>query len=755
MLWAAIASHRTNSTDDHHSRAALASADTSAASNSGITADFSQSSAVSEHDSFERRQKSETRLASVTLKDVTHVPDSEQAPISDHTVAVAANVIATQHHSHAQHRSPEYVFGHESGTYGTSDSAPQGVSARNSGLNGLQPSVSKNGSGQPGLLSQRGQDSADVNQFSGHSYSLSQTGTILPENHDTDDAELFAPPQAKLPPTEQDSQAHSEIGRAGGHSIDAGDAEDRTQDDLWWETGLASSVLPGRSSYPLTLERALGLAISEAPELQVLHSDWYIQQTEEERLAANFDWTTFVDAVWNRDSTPVGSDLDGSARRLRRRSLASSAGIRRLTRDGSEFQLSQDFGTLNSNSRFINPNNQGTSRLSLEYERPLLQGAGEDVATSQQQLATINKGTAFDRFQIGVQDHLLQVASAYWSLVLRRGRFLQVVKSWERAKAISEEMENRVEIDVTPGMLHRAKSAVAMRLSDSIEAEHDVVRSQDALLRLIYGARFTDFADYEVVTTSLPMRQGQSVQLQPQIERALRDRSEIHQAIRDIKAASVRYNLAENQVLPVLNMVLTGYVAGLRGNNDLGGSFVNQFSEGEPGLGIGFNFEIPYRNRAAVALKEQGQIAIKRMQAQLQASIGLVSEDVRNQLIQRNKYGKVLVQQSEALDRINQILAYTQKRRELLADGVDVADLYLENLLQMQSRVENAEYTYLSSQIRYTLSDNALLRALSALDSIADRTQSAAVIQKCCGEAVSPSVPSHTLREAVSSGHDF
>jgi outer membrane protein TolC len=282
-------------------------------------------------------------------------------------------------------------------------------------------------------------------------------------------------------------------------------------------------------------------------------------------------------------------------------------------------------------------------------------------------------------------------------------------------------MATRVEVDVTPAMLDRARSEVAMRKSTSIESQHDIVRAQDALLRLIYGSRFTDFAHCELLPETLPMRQRTEVQPELQVEKALHERSEIHEAIREIKAASVRYDVAANQVLPVLNMVLTGYVAGLRGQTDIGQAWLDQFQEGEPGVGIGFNFEIPYRNRAALAKAEQGQIAVRRMQAQLESTVGLVTEDVRNQVIQRNKFGAVLVQQWEALDRARSILKYTETRREMLADGVQVADLYLENLLQMQSRLEAAEFAYLQSQVRYSLADNALLRATSELDSIAVR----------------------------------
>ena len=493
----------------------------------------------------------------------------------------------------------------------------------------------------------------------------------------------------------------------------------------WWEADLITSVLRGRPPLPMTLERTLGLALSEAPELKVLQSDWYINQLEVTRRDAAFDWTTFVSSVWNRDSTPVGSRLDGATNRLRSRTASSRGGVRRQARDGGEFEMSQNFGINSSNSQFISPDNQGNSRLTLRYERPLLRGGGEEYNTSIVRLAEIEKDTAFDRFRIGVQDHLLETATAYWVLVLRRGRFVQALSSWNRSVEIANEMAARVNVDVTPTMLDRTRSEVSTRLANAIRAEHEVLAAQDSLLRLIYGSRFTDFTDYEVVTQTLPMKEAQPMAPESQIQVALSSRPEIHQSIRNIKAAAVRFQVAENEILPVLNLVLTGYVAGLRGNNDIGGSFLNQFTQGEPGAGIGLNYEIPYRNRAALAAAEQGKVAIKRMQSQLETAIAGVTEDVRAQVIKRNMNGAVLQQQLESLARSKRILKYTQIRREELADGTRVADLYLENLLQMQSRLENAEFTYLQSQVRFAIADNALLRAVAALDTLAEGTAGA------------------------------
>ncbi|MCA9083278.1 MAG: TolC family protein [Planctomycetaceae bacterium] len=490
-------------------------------------------------------------------------------------------------------------------------------------------------------------------------------------------------------------------------------------DLCWWEHYVGGSLLEGRPPYRLTLEQASTLALNEAPELSVLRTDWYIQQVEVIRQCAAFDWTTFVDTIWNQDNTPVGSQLDGALNRLRNRSLNSSFGLRRFDRQGGELTVSQSMGIRNSNSAFILPNNQGSSRLALRYERPLMRGAGEYYNSSGIQLAELSRDTAFDRFQAGVQDHLLSVCVTYWNLVLARGRCLQARASLQRAREITHEMQGRTQIDVTPQMLNRAESEVASRGASVTEVEYEVLSLQESLLRLIYGSRYTDFAATEVLTLTTPFQSAEPLSAEPHVDTALRQRSEVHQAIREIRAASLRYELAENEVLPSLNLVLSGYAAGLHRDNDVGRAIANQFRTGQPGVAVGLDYEIPYRNRAALAASEKSRMAMNRMQKQFEVTIGQITEEVREQVIERNKCAAILPQRMTSLVRAKQILEYSETRRRLLADGVSVADLYLENLLQMQSRLEAAEFGYLQSQIQCVIADNALTRATAAMEQLA------------------------------------
>ena len=54
---------------------------------------------------------------------------------------------------------------------------------------------------------------------------------------------------------------------------------------------------------------------------------------------------------------------------------------------------------------------------------------------------------------------------------------------------------------------------------------------------------------------------------------------------------------------------------------------------------------------------------------------------------------------------------------------------HLGELLQIQERVRAAESGYLQAQVQYSLADNALLRAIARLDSIANQ-RTPAILQR-------------------------
>ena len=311
---------------------------------------------------------------------------------------------------------------------------------------------------------------------------------------------------------------------------------------------------------------------------------------------------------------------------------------------------------------------------------------------------------------------------------MMRGDFIQKVTSWNRAKLIADEMETRLDIDVSPSTFDRAKSEVASRLTLCVQAEHDILTAQEVLLELIYASRYTEFVQFEVVTVTLPPHQTDIVH-DSEVDLAVQSRSEVHQAIREIKAATIELDLAQNEVLPQLNLVLSGYASELSPNYNVGRAFSDQFPFGEPGAGVGLEYELPYKNRAAIAAKEQRRIAVAKLQQEFENIVGQVKQDVRQQVIQSNKFASTLPRQKESLVITVGLLDRVQTRRDLLADGARVGELYLSDLLQIQSRLQTAESQYLQAQVSAAVAHSSLLRSRGDLqaDSTSGRQPSSEV----------------------------
>ena len=469
--------------------------------------------------------------------------------------------------------------------------------------------------------------------------------------------------------------------------------------EQWWELAIRQRQLRFSQAKSLSLSDALRYALVTAPELRALQAETVIRHYEIVRQQAAFDWTTFLDTFWNDDSNPVGDQLAGVQNRLRTDALATAAGLRQRNVLGGEFQVSQDLNHDNSNSQFFVPKSQGSSRLALEYNQPLLRGAGMNFNRAPVGLAEIDRNIAMEDLRAAIEIQLLRVAEAYLNLVVARGNFVQLRASWQRGERIARTMENRQNIDVGKNQLIRARATSASRMSTLVQAEYEVARAQEVLERVVFGVDYANKANLEVLPTTLPSQFAVSISICEELQRGLKNRPEIQRVISEIKSAALQQEIAENEILPQLNLVLSAYSAGLRGQSDIPGAVVDQFTTGEPGYGIGLSFEYPLKNRAARAAAFQRHFAVKKLQDEFEAVVADVALNIRDQAIANQQSSDETTQNAVALHYARAELTSIETRRKYLVDGNQVADLYLEDLLQAQERLQIAELALLQAQV--------------------------------------------------------
>ncbi len=484
----------------------------------------------------------------------------------------------------------------------------------------------------------------------------------------------------------------------------------------WWSSSVTQPMRQGEVQQ-LTLDEVLARTLQYSQQVKVFSETPIIRRTAVIEADAAFDWTRFFDTRWDDLSDPVGSSLTvgGTGTRYVNQQWSGRGGVRRRNRAGGEFEISQGFGWQETNSNFFIPNPQGTARLILNYTQPLLRGRGRAYNQSLLVLASIDQNVAEDEFSRQLQSHLLEVTRAYWSLYLERGVLLQKMNSFQRANEIYEILTARATVDAQQSQIASAKATAVTRNAELIRARTAVMNAESRLKALVNDPTFGAFNEVELIPLDAPTNNLFSVNMEQSMALAVQNRPEILQGLKQVKAGCLRTSMTKHELLPVLNLITQAYVAGLRPDGDTFDAFSQQFSEGQPSYAIGVEYEIPFGNRAAKARHTRRQLELRQLRQQYQTVLETVNLEVAVAVREIETAGQELHAKLEAMNaRAAQLDALTLRWEALPGEDV-TASLALENLLDAQDRLAQAEYDFLQSQLTYNLALMNIKRATGIL----------------------------------------
>ncbi len=485
----------------------------------------------------------------------------------------------------------------------------------------------------------------------------------------------------------------------------------------WWEQSVMMPARPGAKSIPLDIESLVVRTLANSKYLQGLADLPVIREKSTMEAIAEFDTAGFMESHFRRPSDPVGNQLTvgpGGGNRFRENDFASSAGVARRTTRGGQVQFAQEIGLLTNNSTFIDPKYQGNSRLTLNITQPLLSGSGKAYNTSLIMLAKMDERLAWDQVSEQLQDYLVEVTGAYWQLYLERARLTQKEQHLLRAETILSELEQRREIDAVDNQIARARSAVHSRRSELIRARTQVRNVESRLRALVNDPELYGSA-IEVVPAEAPQCHPLDLSVREAMSQALQSRSEIDQAIQKVRAASVRLSVAKNELLPVLDLVLESYLSGLRGDNDIGRAWVDQFSVGEPSYSAGVRYEIPLNNRLAKNRHQRRRVEMRQAISQFEFQVEELMSEVEIAVREVDTAYEEMLARHEAMVASQIDLEYFQQRWELVPGEDRSASFLLEDILEAQDRLAAAEFNYAQTQVSYAVSIVELKRAVGIL----------------------------------------
>ena len=482
---------------------------------------------------------------------------------------------------------------------------------------------------------------------------------------------------------------------------------------------------------PADLHTILFLAIHHSNQIRIAKMDPLIRETAVAEADSTFDWVRYLDAAYNDISEPVSSALTvgGAGTRFNDQQFLGTAGVRRTTRTGGQLDISQRFGWQDTNSQFFIPNNQATGRLTLSYSHPLLRGRGSAYNNALVFLAQLDSNVANDEFLSIMQDELLEITRVYWALYQERAFLAHQLRLYLRTREVYQTLAARQTVDAQGTQAILAASALESRRADLIRAQTAVTNSETRLRGMINAHQELGNSDeLELIPIeSLPSFEFQA-NLQNEIHVALQNRPEVRAAVQQVKAGSVRLGVAENELLPALNLVTQGYLSGLQGDSEFGDALTDQFSTGRPSYSVGLQYELPVGNRLAKARVCRRKHELTRLQTEYARALETVKTEVDIAVRELQTSHREIEAKRRALAAAEAEVNTIEKRWKLLIDGSGTASLNLEALLRAQERVTAAEREFVTSQLTYSLAMVNLKRANGTL------LQSESVIaQPTCG----------------------
>tara|TARA_R110002049_G_scaffold27321_1_gene93921 strand:+ start:6326 stop:8863 length:2538 start_codon:yes stop_codon:yes gene_type:complete len=487
--------------------------------------------------------------------------------------------------------------------------------------------------------------------------------------------------------------------------------------DVWWQTSIAQPMGLSPQALPIDIATVTQTALVSSPYVQGILAEPKIRQNDVVIADAEFDTLAFIEAKFANTNEPVGSELTtgDNSDRFRDETFSSSAGVRKKTRGGGNLELVQRGGFQDNNSTFLVPNPQGTSRLELNFTQPLLRDHGRAVNNTRVLLAQIDLQVSRSEVRDELEEHLLNVTTAYWELYQARAEWLQRSRLLEGANHLRDILLARQAVDAYRRQILRAQAAVAQRRSDLIRAETRV-RNAQAQLRVLTGdPRLARSAMLELTPQDVPLAYPVNVSTRQATITALDHRNDIAAAIREIQAVSARVGAARNQVLPRLDLILGTYVAGLDGKTDTFGAIGNQFSDGGASYAAGLLFEIPVANRASRARLARNQWEMKRTLYRFQQTTEMAFAEVEIAVRETRATFDEMATKKQSIDASENEVNYLRQRWELLPDPNESPVLLIEDLLDAQERLADEERSFVRAQVAYAMSWVQLRKATGVL----------------------------------------
>jgi len=422
----------------------------------------------------------------------------------------------------------------------------------------------------------------------------------------------------------------------------------------------------------------------------------YLPGIDEARVVEaeqRFAPTLFGSFEATRNDQPTGlsrQSFGGPESRSDALNITAQTGIRQLLPSGGQIEISaqgqraEDFsdnGTTNYESI-----------LNLQLTQPLLRDFGLEVNRARIVINRNNQVVSTLDFRRQVEESVANVEQIYWQLA-QAERDLQIQQELlERTLSYAEILWQRRDQDASRVSISQANARVESRRAILVRARSRVGDLSDQLKLLINDPQYPVGGGTLISTDTTAVTQQIIVDPKEQVETALQYRFELAQQQLRVDNARLTLNVAKNNLLPQLDLVLRGGLNGV--DETFGGATGNVASvRGEDGANytaaVGFQFEIPIGNGVARAIYRRQQLTLMQSITSYKATIDQVTTDVQRAIREIDTTWQEMVRTRQsafaAKDALDAIEVRERAGEPLTPTFVDLKLSLLENLAQAAS----------------------------------------------------------------------
>ncbi|MEM1442913.1 MAG: TolC family protein, partial [Verrucomicrobiota bacterium] len=481
-----------------------------------------------------------------------------------------------------------------------------------------------------------------------------------------------------------------------------------------WRGRANSSVWPDQRTVHHGIDDVYSRTLEYSNQVRVLRDLPLIRETGMQEADGEFDMEVFLEGRLMRTNEAIGSTLTtgNNATRFLENQDYLEGGLRKKFFTGAEATLSNRFSTLNNNSTFLTPQNQGSSELVLSVVQPLLEGAGYHYNKSKIKLARFDANMASAEFVRQLQEHLIEVNRAYWALYYSRSYYILIQELVADTQSILGQLEQRSDLDALQSEVLRARSSAAMRKAMLSRAEMAIRNSEERLRALVNDPNQDIGSNAELVPVTAPIMTRYVDGVQRVAADALRNRPEIDQGFNELRAAIVLRDMQKNEKRPTLNLVAELMLSDIEPNFGTGRAFNDQFGDGT-GYNVGFQFSQPIDNDTDRAQLLRSEIELRQQANRLRATIDLVLLEA---IV---SYRELMTAYRDMQGRYSALQASREELRQLRdrlevdteEEGGRTTASQLQLILDSMDRNQSAEEMFLDSVVAYNASFASLERA--------------------------------------------